>query len=162
MTPAHAHLIMNHLPIVGLPGAALLLAAGILRRSRELQVAALIGMVLVSLAVIPVFLTGEPAEDQIEHFAGVSEKTIEHHEDAARWALALTELAGLVALIGLVRSRGQRSPGRWAAFALLAGAIAIAALVRAGNLGGHIRHPEIDAKAGAAPAGGEKGEHGED
>ena len=161
VTQAHLHLLLNHLPIIGLPFVALLLAAGILRRSRELQIAALTGVVLVALATVPVYLTGEPAEKQIEHVPGVSEKTIEHHEDAAGWALAMTGLAGVIALISLVtlaRSREAGMPRALAVMALLACAVAMASLARTGNLGGHIRHPEIDASAGIgqSPAAGEE------
>lgn len=143
MTPAHVHLVLNHAPVVGMPLAALLLVAGIARKSRELQVAALMGIVLVALATVPVFLTGEPAEKQIEHAAGVSEKTIGAHEDAAKWALGATELAGLIALATLMRSRGLRLAGGLTLLALFAAALAISTLARTAYLGGHIRHPEI-------------------
>ncbi len=53
-------------------------------------------MVLAALFIIPVYLTGEPAEDGIVGLPGVSKALIEQHAEAAE--LALGGLPGVGAL----------------------------------------------------------------
>src|SRR6185503_8675583 len=97
MTPSHLHLILNHVPVVGFPLVTLLLFVAWLRKSRELQSVALAGALLISLTTVSAFMTGEPAEEQIEHAPGVTKDHIEAHEDVARISLGLGLLCGIVA-----------------------------------------------------------------
>ena len=157
MTPSHVHLILNHGPVVGFPLVALLLLVAWLRRSRELQVVALAGVLLISLAAIPTYMTGEPAEKQIEHAAGVHEKTIEAHEESAGVSLTLALVSGLAAIVTLVRGRGGRGLSRaWDALTLALAIASSAALGMTANRGGHIRHPEITPGALPTSAGAEQ------
>lgn len=150
MSILHLHLILNHVPVVGLILVAVILAVALWRNSSEL---ARLGLVFaVGLAAVAgiVFLTGEPAEEAVEHLAGVSESLIHTHEEAAEAALIATSLAGLVSLLGIALFWRRTLP-RWVmgtAFAvvLLAGG----AMGWAANLGGRIRHTEISR---AAPPG---------
>jgi uncharacterized membrane protein len=153
MSPAHLHLLLNHLPVVGTIGAVLLLAYALLRRSPELTRVSLGLFVLVALAGVAVYLTGEPAEEAVEHLSGVSESMIESHEDAALLATILLGVVGTVALAGLVafRRRTGGIPRGFATLALLLALAPAAAMGYTANLGGQIRHTEI--RAGAAAAG---------
>ena len=72
MSPAHIHLILNHAPLFGLLGALLLLLGGLIWKSRDVLRAGLIVAVATSLIGIPAYLTGEEAEESIEHVQGVS------------------------------------------------------------------------------------------
>ena len=147
MNWAHAHLMLNHLPVLGTVFGFALLAWAVLRRSETLQRAALGTFVLTALAAIPVFLTGEPSEELVEHLAGTAEPAIKAHEDAAVVALIAIEALGALALAALVlfRKRGIPRP--------LAGAALIFALATGGwmaqtaNLGGQIRHAELRSTA---------------
>jgi hypothetical protein len=144
MDSLHLHLILNHVPVVGSAGAAVLLAAGLLRRSRDLTIAGLVAFVVVAVITIPVYLTGEPAEEGAEHLPGVTEALIERHEDAAFGAMIAMQLAGALALAGLVWWRLSPGTARSGAFlTLAAGFIAVALIGRAANFGGEIRHTEI-------------------
>lgn len=153
MNATHLHLILTHVPILGVLFGTLLLGWSLLRRSEELQRLALVLFVLCGLAVVPVFQTGEPAEETVEHLAGVSEATVERHEESAETTLVLTELLAAAAL-GLLIFR--RRPTQLVAGVLLLGLLASASLAWTGSLGGEIRHTEI--AAGAAPAGVERGD----
>jgi hypothetical protein len=151
MNAAHIHIVLNHIPFLGLVACLVLLAAARWRRSEELKSAALLGFVLAALVALPVYLTGEPAEDLIPKQAAVSEQSVERHEDAATAALVGLEAVGALSLLALLTRRR----------ALIAGRLVVAAAVLAcgtatwtawtANLGGQIRHPEI----GAIGAGGE-------
>lgn len=144
MNPAYAHLVLNHLPVLGTWFGLLLLCAGVLSKSHDLKKTSLIVFVLCALVAIPVYLTGEPAESKIEGMPNVSEGLIEAHEAAAKISLVLVELLGLSALLCLVllkRSARVASLALWGvcALTLLTGA----AFIYTAKLGGQIRHVEV-------------------
>ena len=112
--------MLNHLPVIGVLFVALVLAVGLLWRNGGILRLGLAMLVLVALAAIPVFLSGEPAEESIEDVTGVSHASIESHEDAAKPAMIGLELLGLVALVALLRERGRGVPPRFAALLLIA------------------------------------------
>lgn len=144
MNPAHLHIILNHIPVIGIPFGTVLLIWGFLRKSDEVKRAGLLVFVAIALVTIPTFLTGKAAEDMVEHLPGVSESLIEKHERAATIALIATSVLGGLALLRLL------VPAR---FAALGGPMTILVFVfslgvsgwlaRTGHLGGQIRHSEI-------------------
>ena len=144
MDPLHLHLYLNHVPVVGAIGCVLLLAAGLVRQSRDVMAAALVALLLVALVAIPVYLTGEPSEERAESIAGVSEANIERHEDAAKVAFIGIELTGVIALVSLIIWWFRQSPLLAPIVVTLAVALISAILIaRAAALGGEIRHSEL-------------------
>jgi hypothetical protein len=144
MDAAHAHLILNHIPVVGLGAAILLLLYAFARKSDEMKKAALAGFVLLALVAIAVFLTGKAAEDIVEDLPGVSESFIEQHEEAATVSLIAIELLGALSLAGLVFTRRSKVFPKWFAVVSLAASLAVAGVITwTANLGGQIRHTEI-------------------
>jgi|GEM_PF-213940 len=144
INPAHLHIIINHIPVIGVPFGVALLIYGFLRKSQEIRTAALLVFVAVALVTIPTFLSGEAAEDIVEHLPGVSERLIENHEDAAKIALIATSILGGLSLIRLlipVRFGAVRAPATMLVFALSLGVSGW--LGWTGHLGGQIRHSEI-------------------
>lgn len=140
----HIHLLLNHAPVVGGVGAVLLLVAGAVTRSRDITAAGLVATVIVALLALPVFFTGEPAEERVEGLPGVRKEIIERHEDAALQALVALEIAGAAALITLGLWGLRRQLSAPPAFATMAIAIMATVLIaRAASLGGEIRHTEI-------------------
>ncbi|MBI2213822.1 MAG: hypothetical protein HYU52_09255 [Acidobacteria bacterium] len=148
MPPVEIHLALNHVPVVGFAGALAILVWGVLRRDEEVQRVGLAACVAVALLTIPVYFTGEPAEDVAEQLPGVTHDVIENHEEAAKYAFISSSLCGAVALLGMIV---WRSPER-RAFALRATlvlCVATTAMIgRTAMLGGQIRHTEV--RAGAA------------
>lgn len=151
MSATHLHLILTHVPILGVLFGTLLLGGAMLRRSEELQRLALVIFLLAGLVVVPVFQTGEPAEETVEHVAGVSEAAIEAHEESAETTLVLTGILAAAALGALIFRR--RSGPLVLGAVLVLGVLASASLAYTGSLGGQIRHTEI-AAGGAASGGG--------
>ncbi len=150
MNPAHLHLVLNHLPVVGTLFVLLLLLLGIARQNDEIKKAALWFFVLVALCAIPAYLTGEPAEKALKGLPGVGENRIDPHEDFAKIALILVLAAGALALVGLIAFRA-RPVSVWFTLLILAFSLAAGgALAWTANLGGQIRHPEI--QSGTLPA----------
>lgn len=165
MSGVHLHLILNHAPVIGLIGALLLLLWGMARKSREVTFAALGVMVIVALVTIPVYLSGEPAEEAAEHLPGVTEDLIHEHEESAEFALIVTEVAGAIALIALIFS--VRKPGvprsALTVPVLLVALVAAGVIVRTAYLGGQIRHTEIrDGAAATTAVPAESGEKDDD
>ncbi len=155
MNPVHFHLAVNHLPVAGSIGVALLLLFALLPVGRAYRRFALVALVVVALAGLPAFFSGEPAEEGVEHLVGMEERRIEQHEDMARVAVIVLELAGAIGLFGLMWFRRRAIPGSLLTLALIVDLGAVAVLARTATLGGEIRHPEIRAGAAtsAAPAG---------
>ena len=150
MSHAHIHLILNHAPLFGLLGAMLLLLGGLLRKSPDVIRAGLLVAVVTSLIGIPAYLTGEKAEETIEHAQGVSHAAIDAHENAALGVLVATELAGVFALVGLFMGRtNDVHLRRGALLTTVVAALGFGWAAYVNNLGGQIRHPEITTGAAA-------------
>lgn len=144
MNAAHLHVILNHIPIVGVPIGFALLLYGMFRGSTEVKRASLLVFIAMGLIAVPTFLAGKAAEDIVEHLPGVNDDVIENHETAATIALGLTTTLGAVALGALVWSfRTAAVSGGVAALLLLGSGGVSGWLAWTGNLGGKIRHTEF-------------------
>jgi len=145
MNPAHLHLMLNHIPLVGIGFVILLLITALLRRSNEMINISLLFVILVALwAIIPAYLTGESAEEIVEGLPGISEQLIEAHEESAELAFIFIEAVGVLAFITLVARRFYTKLGKVPAILTLLGLIIGGGLIaRTANLGGKINHPEI-------------------
>jgi uncharacterized membrane protein len=143
MNGAHLHLVLNHFPVIGLIFCLAMLMAGILRKSEELTRTGMVILIAVAVIAIPVYLTGEPAEEIVEHMPGVSEQALESHQDAGKMALITLEVIGAFALLGLLMNRRPRSLPRWLAPTLLVLVIALTGWVGwTSYIGGQITHEE--------------------
>jgi hypothetical protein len=145
----HLHLLLNHVPVIGtFFGIALLLAA-LVRRSRELVVASLALFVLNAAVAVPVYLTGEPAEDRVEKLPGVSAAVIERHEEAAAVGFGAVAVLGAVSLVGLALAARNKPVSRGLmAVPLVLAVVAAGLMAWTANLGGQVRHTEIRAANG--------------
>lgn len=143
MSAAHLHLILVHVPVLFIPLALLLLAAGLRLKQQSLSTLAL-GLFIFSAAIsIPTFLSGEPSEEQVEDLPLVSESHIEEHEEAAELAFYVTLLAGALSVGSLIVRKQPDYQKLLIASVLFTGALSSVALARAAYLGGQIRHSEI-------------------
>ncbi|HET9480301.1 MAG TPA: hypothetical protein VFP98_00965 [Candidatus Polarisedimenticolia bacterium] len=155
--PAHIHLLLNHVPILGIFFGVLLLSHALIRSNPHVMGVALVVFVVAGLAAIPTFLTGEPAEEIVEEMPSVSHRAIEDHEDSAKPALAAAIVLGIVSLGGLWLTLRRGGAPSWLGVSLLVLSLVAAGLMaRTGHLGGLIRHPEI---LGAAPGDTELEDH---
>lgn len=155
MDAVHIHLMLTHFPIIGTLLAIGVLLYGLIIRSDQVKIAALGLMVAMALVAIPVFLTGEGAEEAVEHLAGVSETIIEAHEELAEKAIWLMGALGVISLINLVLIARKAAVARVLTFVtLLAASTTFGVFAKVGNLGGQIRHSEIRTTDIHAPANG--------
>ncbi len=162
MNPAHLHLLMNHIPVIGIPLAGVLLIVAILLKQRVIEQVALCFMVVLGLLTIPVFLTGEPAEEMVEDIPTVSHDIIEEHEESAELSFIIAELLAAMALVALAWGWKRGNVPKAVTYGMLVGAILSAVLLaRTAYLGGHVRHAEIRADWGG-PSGDNDEEDEED
>ncbi|MDO8588375.1 MAG: hypothetical protein Q7T82_15210 [Armatimonadota bacterium] len=75
MNYAHAHLVLNHVPVILFPAGVLLFAYAVLSKDDKLKRVSFAVFVLVALAAIAVYLTGNEAEELIEDLPGVADRT---------------------------------------------------------------------------------------
>lgn len=157
MNAAHLHIILVHLPIVLVPTATILLAFALLRKQSTVATVALVLFVGSSLGAIPAFLIGEEAEEIVEHLPGVSEDTIEEHEEAADVAFWLTLfVGGGSAGALLIRRRSPRLAHATLKALVVAGAVSSGTLSYTAYQGGKIRHPEAYDTAASSAHGDEE------
>jgi len=148
MNAVHIHLLLNHFPIIGLLVATALLIWAVLRKNVSLQKTASVIIIAMALIAIPVFLTGEPAEESVEDLQGVSEQVIEEHEDAAKFALILMEITAVTAIGALVISKNKEALAQKLLYGVtMLSVVTCVAMARTGYLGGQIRHSEIRSAA---------------
>jgi hypothetical protein len=146
MNVAHLHLLLNHLPTIGFGVALALFFVGLAGRSDDLKKASLIMFFAMALLVMPVYMSGNAAEETIRESPGVSKALIEVHEDAALLAFVFMEFTGLGAWIELWQYRRRKRPGTLnLATITILGIITFGLMARAATMGGEIRHPEIRA-----------------
>lgn len=116
-------------------------------KSDDVKRVGLGAFVAVALLSIPAFVTGTAALLALKatpEFSPVMNGMIETHEDAAFFALALMELTGVLAWLGLWQYRRQaRIPQATITAVLILSLVTFGLMSRAAMLGGEIRHPEI-------------------
>jgi uncharacterized membrane protein len=151
MNTTHLHLLLNHFPIIGtLIGSGLLLW-GILRKQNNLKSAGAAVLFVMAVIAIPVYTTGEPAEESVENLPGVSDAMIELHESAATIAIWLLGITGFLSLAALVMDfRKKTAAGFIFIVSFVLSVISFAAMARTGYYGGQIRHTEIANPAAAS------------
>ena len=131
--------------------AAVLLGAGLLRRSLDLTRAGLVAVLAAGLLCLPAQLTGEGAAAIARQLPRTSRALIQNHAEAAELGFWALETAAALALFGLLLLKTASPKARLLAVLTLAATVlSFGLLARAGNLGGQIRHTEIREGFGTA------------
>ena len=144
MDPVHLHLILTHFPIVGTIIGVVILAYGIVKNKVEIQKTALVLFVFMSLFTIPVFLTGEEAEEILEKNTNISEQIIEEHEELAEKAIYVMGLLGIMSIFSLYSLKRKLNYSKTLIkITLIISLITFVVFAQVGNYGGKISHSEI-------------------
>lgn len=156
MNPAHAHLLVNHIPLIAFALALPVLFFALIRR--EVPEVFRVGVMLVVVGAIASGIsmgTGDEAEDLIEQFPNVEHSAIHDHEKQAEPAGNFAIAIGVLSLIGVfvaAKKPGWRVPVIGSVLVL--SLLVVAAMVRVNHSGGLIRHEEAhDDFDGKAPKG---------
>ena len=144
MDATHLHLILTHFPIVGTIIGIGILTYGLFAKNDDIKKVALVTFILMAILTIPVFLTGEEAEETVEHITGVSEQLIENHEELAGKAIWLMGLLGVLSVINLFAIIKNLSfANKMSLITLVVSLGTFGVFAKVGNEGGKIRHSEI-------------------
>jgi hypothetical protein len=144
MNDAHLHLIVNHLPIVGLLIGTLVLITSLLLKKSEVKLTAFGIYIFSALAAVAANYTGEGAEEIVENISGISETLIHTHEEYAETFLILAIILGALSLIGFVAELKKFKFSNFLTVMILLFAIAAGVSAKyVGTSGGEIRHTEI-------------------
>jgi uncharacterized membrane protein len=155
MNWAHVHLIINHVPVIGILGAILLLTYSLIRKSEEVKMVSLGLFAIIALITPAVYFTGEAAEKVVKSLPGVTESYIGRHEEIASLTLILMEMLGITSLTGLVLLRRSGAIPKWVVIMTLVLSLITAAVVNiTANFGGQIRHTEIRDDVGSRGGSG--------
>lgn len=155
MNGTYLHLILNHIPAIGVLIGLGLGVFALLAKKPDVLKAALGLFVVAAVFAAFTYFTGESAEEAVEGLAGVSEVRIEAHEESAAAAAIGAGVLGALALGVLVFAWGRPVRPVLGTLMLLL-ALGVGGLITyTAKLGGEIRHTEI--AGAAAGSGGEQG-----
>lgn len=144
MDPAHLHLIITHLPVFGCFLGMVVLAYGLFTKSKATIDAAYLVFILSSIGGGIAYLTGESAEQVVEHVLGIAERNIEAHEESAELTIIALAILGIACSITLVFSYKLKNyHNELAILILLIAIVCFGLAARTAYLGGKIRHSEI-------------------
>jgi hypothetical protein len=149
-TPAHLHLAINHVPIIGLAVACLPVLLGILFHSRGALASGLLAVIL-CVGMMPLIMqTGENARESfvdgsidpgMDAAGNAAFKEHSHRARATAPVVYATGILALVALLALIKFPRQAAWIGWAV--LLGSAISIGLSIWTAEAGGRIRHTEF-------------------
>ena len=162
MSGAHIHLLLNHIPVIGILIGLVIFTLGVWRKNDSWTRLALGLFAAVALVAVATMLTGESAEEAVEHLPGVSESTIGTHEEAAELAAIGSYVLGGISLLALLWVRRRPLPRALTVTVLPVVLVVSGLMAYAANLGGQIRHTEIRTGAIDAPIEAEGGEADDD
>jgi uncharacterized membrane protein len=144
MNDAHLHLVVTHLPIVGVLIGFLVLLTGYFTKSPQVKTTALGIFIFSALAAIAAFFTGEGAEEIVENLPGVSETLIHAHEEQAEIFYTMMLILGGVSLVTMLMQYKKSAFAKYVFIVVLL--LSISSIVMSkfvGTSGGEIIHAEI-------------------
>ena len=153
LDPVHIHLMVTHFPIVGSFLAFIVLLAGLIGKHAFTRYVAYFLLVLCGLTAFAANSSGEQAEEILENRPEFSHDLIHEHEEAAEPVFLSMAILGAVSIVTFFMEKRKNVLAKPLSFLVLTGALACFGLsVRAGYLGGQIRHSEIrDMQMSSAP-----------
>ena len=154
LSPAHLHVALNHIPIIGLAAATFPILIGIITQCRTTIATGLLATLLCAAAMPAIMKTGHLAARQLKEgiflppLDEAGKNALHIHGGCAKkttpvvYATALLSLVALLAMIKFPKS------ARWLASAVILGnIISILLSIWTAEAGGLIRHQEFRPKA---------------
>lgn len=143
--PAYRHMLLNHVPIIGLFMAFVVLAAGLATQQTALLFTGLALVALTAGASLPVARYGDAAYPAIyDTLDGHGRDWLDYHAEIAETWLPLLYANAVLALVALVVCSARRRLLVWAC--TLVALVTLAGLAGASVVawtGGKIQHPEF-------------------
>ncbi len=150
----HAHMVLVYFPVVGTVIGFALLLVSINAKSDALQRDSLVLLLVMAVLAIPTVVTGGGAEVATVDDPDITLSSVAAHRDAALLAAVFLVLTGLLAWLGLWQIRRfSRGPSWNVKVVLLLSLVTTGLLLRAGDIGQEIGHPEIRSVQASAASG---------
>ena len=143
MTSVQMHLALTHVPVILSFIGLITLVVAFFAKNNTITKTSYILLVVAGIAALPVFFSGEGAEEAIENLPTVSETIIERHEEAAKLAMISIAVAGLFALAALFSIRWRAISHAFKIMVLVLAVACSGLMAQTAHLGGQIRHAEI-------------------
>jgi uncharacterized membrane protein len=160
MNPVHLHLLLNHFPTVGFSIGLGLFLVGLVAKRDELQRVSLVIFFLTAALTITTYVSGSDAQEALKETPDLPMSLISAHEAAALLAFTCMQVTGFFSWLALWTWRGASRVAKWnLAVVLILAIVSFGLMAQAANIGGEIRHSEIQStaeKVAVANAGDER------
>ncbi len=143
MNSSQIHLALTHVPVILSIVSLTVLIVAMINKNDVLTKTAYYLLFFAGVFAVPVFFTGEGAEEIVEHLPGVSENIIEKHEDFGKMAFGSIGVTAIVSLTGILlytKSEWRRFIKSLVLFLALATS---GIMIATAHLGGQVRHTEM-------------------
>jgi uncharacterized membrane protein len=148
MNAPHIHLMLNHLPVIGLALGLLILLVGLLKKNATVLVVALSITAVAGISSYPTMYSGGASEHYLEEHEQefqIDHDLLHEHEEAAEIAFWPTVITGIISVLGLFAMyKGFSWTNKVALVVLVLGILSMGLLYQTSNSGGKIRHPELN------------------
>lgn len=145
MNSYQIHLALTHVPVILSIVGVVVLAVAMIRKNDTLTKTSFYLFLFAGAFAIPVFFTGEGAEETVEHLPGVSEGVIEKHEELATLAFSVVSVAAIISVAGILLFKKTRILRIIRPLMLLLALTTAGIMAVTAHLGGQVRHTEIRA-----------------
>jgi hypothetical protein len=143
--PAYRHMLLNHIPVLGLIMAFVVLATGLVMRQTALLLTGLVLVALTAGTSLPVATYGDAAYPEIfDSLDGHGRGWLDYHAELAETWLPLLYANAALAVIAILVVAVRPSLMYWVSLmiaALTLGSIVGASIIA--SAGGKIQHPEF-------------------
>lgn len=155
MNTSQIHLALTHVPVILSIIGLVILIVSLIRKNDTLTKTSFYIYLAAGMFALPVYFTGEGAEEVVEDFTGVSEGIIGQHEQFATISLTIILICAAVSLAALFLYKSFKA-ARIMKYAVLLFAFGSAVtMARTAHLGGQIRHTEIQSASVASASDNE-------
>lgn len=161
MNASQFHLALTHIPVILSLTGLVLLSVSLFSRNQQVARISFYILITAGLFTLPVFFTGEGAEEAVENIPGVAGALIEKHEETAKVSLWIILLTAFLSATALVRIKMKNLLPVLKFPVLILALLSAGAMALTAHYGGRIRHTEINTNAVASAAGGEQAAGGD-
>jgi uncharacterized membrane protein len=144
MNSVQLHLALTHVPVILSLVGLIILIIGLLKKNSIIVRTSLTIIAIAGITALPVYFSGEEAEEAVEHIAGISESLIEEHEEIAKYSLISILISGLMALVTMFSSKWPGVHKHLKTAVLFTAFISAGLMVQTAHTGGQIRHSEMN------------------
>jgi uncharacterized membrane protein len=145
MIPVEAHLVLNHVPLIGLVFGLVFFVVGLMRASEQTLRAGLRIFLAMGIAVLPVVGSGLVSATVLADAAWLDADALSNHRLAGIFTLVVLVGLGSVCGVALFTSRrnGRAMPVRVKLAVFLLAVAGFGATALTAYLGGGLRHSEL-------------------